>query len=90
MEKRVTPHEVTADFEALLDRARERGETLVVERDGKVLCRIFPAGNVSEPYTGADFLKLLRTLPPVDPEFANDVQAVIDSQPVEVPRSLWE
>ncbi len=79
-----------ADFEALLDRARAEGQTLIVERDGRVLCRIVPGGNGPNPYTGADFLKLLKTLPPVDPEFARDVQVVIDSQPVEVPRSLWE
>ena len=52
MEKRVTLHEVTADFEALLDRARAEGQTLVVERDGRVLCRIVLE---KKPFTGADF-----------------------------------
>jgi antitoxin (DNA-binding transcriptional repressor) of toxin-antitoxin stability system len=86
MEKRVTPHEVTADFEALLDRARAEGQTLVVERDGKVLCRIVPE---KKPFTGADFAKYLETMEWPDPDFGRDLEAAINAQD-EVPRSMWD
>jgi antitoxin (DNA-binding transcriptional repressor) of toxin-antitoxin stability system len=87
METRVTPNEVTAEFEALIDRARERGETLVVERDGRVICRITPE---KKPFTGADFVKLLETMEWPDPDFGRDLEAAINVQEVAVPRSMWD
>jgi hypothetical protein len=88
MEKRVTEHDVTSKFVAMIDNARRSGDTILVERDNKVICRITP--EPAKMSTITDFAKWLETAQWPDPDFGKDLQAVIDSQPIAVPENRWE
>ena len=65
----MTATEASRSFAALLDEA-ERGETIVVTRGGRRIATIGPATAAN----GREVLALL-TGPPIDDEFAADVDA---------------
>ena len=75
MEKRVRVSDVILDFDRLVDAARELGESIVVERDGVVLCRIVPE---KKSYTAGDFAEWLKNAPAIDEDFARDVRDARD------------
>ncbi len=86
---RITATEAARQFSDILNRVKYRGDEFIVERGGEAICRISPAGATSS-FTLGDFVQLMESLEPVDPEFARDVQEIVRSQPVEVPRSRWD
>jgi len=51
----------------------------VVERDGKPICEILPAG--PPKFTGAELANLLRSLPKPDEEYLALVEELIAKQP---------
>lgn len=87
---RITATEAARNFSDLLNRVRYRGESFTIERSGEVVAEISPPATFKRPSTGAELAEFFRNLPPVDPDWADDMQKVIDSQPVEVPRDPWE
>ncbi len=88
MATRITATEVARNLSDVLNRVRYRGESFVVERAGEVVAQIV-APKPETSVTGQTLIEKIRSLPPVDKGFADDVQKAIDSQPVEVPRDPW-
>jgi antitoxin (DNA-binding transcriptional repressor) of toxin-antitoxin stability system len=87
---RITATEAARNFSDLLNRVRYRGESFTIERSGEVVAEISPPASAKRRSTGAELAAFFRNLPPVDPDWADDLQKVIDSQPVEIPRDPWE
>ena len=74
-------------FSDLLNRVRYRGEVFVIERGGEPICEMSP---VKPPrFTGADLLRLLRSLPKPDAGFWDAVEDATRQKPV-LPGSPWE
>ena len=71
----------------MLNRVRYRGESFVIERGGVPIGELRPAAPVR--FTAADLLALMRSLPPVDEEYLDDVEAAARNQPC-LPESPWE
>ena len=85
--RRLSATEAARGFSELLNRVRYRGERFVIERGGVAIGELRPAAPVR--FTGADLLALLRSLPTVDEQFFDDVEAVARNQP-RLPESPWE
>ena len=85
--RRLTATEAARGFSELLNRVRYRGESFLIERGGVPIGELRPAAPV--PFTGADLLALLRSLPPVDDGFFEDVERAAAEQPG-LPESPWE
>ncbi len=85
--RRLSATEAARSFSELLNRVRYRGETFVIERGGVAIGELRPAAPVR--FTGPDLLTLLRSLPPVDAGFLDDVEDGIRNQPGP-PESPWE
>jgi hypothetical protein len=67
---------------------KDRGDDFIVERAGEAVCRIGPINESRR--TMADFVSHLSRLPQTDSQFADDLESVVNSQPVEVPKSPWD
>lgn len=90
MESYIDAAEAAHRFGEILDRVRSRQETFVVTgSSGEPICQITPAAP-RRRFTTTDLADLLDRLPRPDPGFADDLQRVIDEQPVVVPRSAWD
>ena len=61
----------------MLNRVEYGGESFVVERGGKPVCRIEP---VTKNFTCGDLADLLKSLPKPDPEFWDDVEWATKNQ----------
>ena len=85
--RRLTATEAARGFSELLNRVRYRGESFIIERGGVAIGELRPAAPVR--FTGPDLLALLRSLPPVDDGFFDEVERGIAEQP-ELPESRWE
>ena len=85
--RRVSSTEASRSFSEILNLVRYRGETFVVERGGEPVCEIRPVA--PPPFTGADLVAVLRSLPPVDEEYLTEVEALARNQPL-LPESPWE
>ena len=85
--RRVSATEAARNFSDILNRARYRGETFIIERGGEPMCEITPAS--PSRFTGADLANVLRILPPVDEEYLFTLEEIGRSQP-SVPESPWE
>ena len=66
---------------------RYRGERFVIERAGVAIGELRPVAPVR--FTGRDLYALLRSLPPVDDAFLDDVEEAIRQQPA-APEVRWE
>jgi hypothetical protein len=79
--------EAARNFSELLNRVRYRGERFVIVRGGSAIGELRPA----EPlrFTGRDLVALLRSLPPVDDGFLDDVEEFARNQP-QSPEVEWE
>ena len=86
MVSRIPISEAKERLDDLIERIRA-GEQFVIERGGVDVCRIVPA----EPrrMTGEDLVSLLKTLPPPDEGFADDVEDGIRNQGT-APDLKWE
>lgn len=85
--RRLSATEAARGFSELLNRVRYRGESFIIERGGVAIGELRPAAPVR--FTGPDLLTLLRSLPPVDEEFFDDVETAARNQP-SLPESPWE
>ena len=95
MESEISATEAARDFGGILQRVRSHGESFVVTDNGEAVCRIGPVEVVPpsvgpKRFTAAELADLVERLPRPDPGFADDVEAAIASQPLEVPKSPWD
>ena len=86
VERTVTATEASRNLSDLLSRIRYRGETFIVMRGGRPICELRPAS--PGLFTGSDLVTLLRSLPEVDAEYLDAVEATIRDQPM-LPESPW-
>jgi antitoxin (DNA-binding transcriptional repressor) of toxin-antitoxin stability system len=85
--RRLSATEAARTFSDLLNRARYRGESFVIERGGVAIAELRP---VAPPrFTGRDLVALLRNLPAVDEGFLSAVEDAANRQP-QLPDSPWE
>ena len=85
METRVQATELARSLSDILNRVRYRGERFVIERNGQPVAHLGPAEQPSGPTLG-DLVRILERLPPLDEDFAADVEALQSSQPkIELP-----
>ena len=89
METTITATELGRNLSSVLNRVRYRRESFRVERNGEVVATLVPPEEVAKVSTWGDFIELLRTLPPPDDRFADDLEEVHRSQG-ELPPSPWE
>ena len=83
----ISATEAARTFSELLDRVCYRGETFVIERDGKPVCEMSHVKLLR--FTGTDFLTLLHSLPKPDPGFWDAVKDAT-RHAATVPESPWE
>jgi len=78
MESHITSTVAARNFSDILNRVAYRGESFVVERGGRAVCRIVPV----EPkrVTVEEFLESYAKLPKPDPEFWDDVEKATHDQ----------
>ena len=86
MKSRISATEAVRNFSDLISRVRYRGESFIVERGGKPICEILPA--CPPNFSGAEFVKLLRSLPKPDADYLAIVEDLIAKQPT-VAESGW-
>ena len=86
MDIKVTATEAARTFADLLNRVRYRGESFVVERAGEPVCRISPA--TARRCTLADLVRVVESLRPAGPGFADAVEKARKRQP-KLPRNPW-
>lgn len=79
MKIRISAGEAARNFSDLLGRVRYRGESFLVERGGKPVCEISPAGPTR--FTGRDLANLLRELPHPGEDYLALVEALGREQP---------
>ena len=87
MKSRISATEAARSFSELMNRVRYRGESFVVELNGKPICEILPAR--PPKFTGADLAELLRSLPKPDEEYLALLEELIAKQP-SVVESGWQ
>ena len=85
--RRISATEASRSFSELLNRAKYRGESFIIERGGETICEIRPAAPTR--FTGRDLVSLLSSLPPVDAGYLESVESAIENQP-KLPGSPWE
>ena len=83
----VSATEAARNLSELMNRVKYRGESFKIERGGEVICELRPAGIPA--FSGADFVDLMHSLPPVDEEYLDLVVELGRSQP-QMPDSAWE
>jgi antitoxin (DNA-binding transcriptional repressor) of toxin-antitoxin stability system len=86
MKSHISATEAARSFSELMNRVRYRGESFVVERGGKPICEIVPAG--PPKFSGSDLAKLLRSLPKPDEDYFTVVEDLISKQQT-VAESGW-
>ena len=84
---RISATDAARGFSELLNRVRYRGEAFLIERGGVAIGELRPVRPVR--FTARELQTLLRSLPPVDEEFFDDVERAVLEQPT-VPESSWE
>lgn len=85
--RRVSATDAARNFSELLNRVKYRGESFIIERSGEPIGELRPAAPTK--FTGADLATLLRSLPPVDEEYLDVVEALTRSTST-LPDSPWE
>jgi hypothetical protein len=76
--RRISATVAARSFAELMNRVRCRGERFVVERGGKPICEILPAG--SARISGAELAGLLRSLPKPDSQYLSIVEDLTRKQ----------
>jgi prevent-host-death family protein len=88
MATRVTATEASRRLSDFLNRARYRGETFVIVRNGEEVGRLVPPPAGPRP-TLRDLASLVRELPAPDDRFSADLERIRAEQP-EAPGDPWE
>jgi prevent-host-death family protein len=78
--RRLSATEVARRFSDVVNRVRYQNEVVIVERGKEPVCEIGPVESAS-PFTGADLVALLRSLPPPGEEYLEAVAKGIRKQP---------
>ena len=84
--RKISATEASRSFSELLNRAKYRGESFIIERGGEPICEIGPAAPTR--FTGRDLVSLLSSLPSVDAGYLESVESAIENQP-RLPGSPW-
>jgi prevent-host-death family protein len=85
MDTKVTTADLAAHLDEYLDRVRERGERITIERDGESVAVLSPATH-SRVTTLGELVTLLHALPRPDDRFADDLEAIqAEQQPIGPP-----
>lgn len=75
----ITATDASRSFRAVLDAVAEQRATFTVFRHGEPVALVVPPGPRS--LSSDEFLARLRQAPPVDADFADDLDAIRDTQP---------
>jgi antitoxin (DNA-binding transcriptional repressor) of toxin-antitoxin stability system len=86
MKSRISATRAARSFSELMNRVRYRGESFVVERAGKPICEILPAGPPT--FSAGQLAVLLRALPKPDEQYLAIVEDLVARQPT-VAESGW-
>jgi prevent-host-death family protein len=84
MPERVTATRAVREFSELLNEIRYRSKSYIVERNGKPIARLVPAGNLNEGKQLKDLKSLLLSLPSCGDDletFEADLRKIADNQP---------
>ena len=80
METKVQATELARSLSDILNRVHYRGESFVIERNGRPVARLGPAEPQEGP-TLRELVDVLERFPALDKDFADDLEAVQSSQP---------
>ena len=83
----ITSTEAARNLSDLLNRARYRGESFVIQRGGEEVARLEPP-LLRSKVTFGGFLDLLATLEPPDADFWTDLEDIQANQPP-LPEDPW-
>ncbi|HEX9697440.1 MAG TPA: type II toxin-antitoxin system prevent-host-death family antitoxin [Actinomycetota bacterium] len=72
--KKISATDAARGFADLINRVRYQGEQYEVVRNGETVARILPTAP-ARAITASELTELLRNLPPLDPGFADDLEA---------------
>jgi len=81
--KRITATHAARNFSDVLNQVAHHGESFIILRNGEEVGQLVP---VRPTATLGDFLELLSR--PVDPQFAEDLRDIQESQPT-LPEDPW-
>jgi antitoxin (DNA-binding transcriptional repressor) of toxin-antitoxin stability system len=85
MEKRISATRLSRSLGDVLGRIRYRGESFVIERNGKAVARIGPVLSEQPPVRLRDLIEAWQTRR-ADPEFLRDLESVAAADsPIENP-----
>lgn len=81
MKTRISATKASRNFAEILNRVAKKGETFVVERNGRTVCEISPIRR--KTFTAADFAEMIKNAPRPDDQYFDDVEEVIKNrQPI--------
>ena len=89
METKITATELARNLSDILNRVRYRGERFIVERNGETVAVLAPDPSARKVRTVGEFVELMRTLPPVDDEFSDDLRQIRAMQG-KLPSDPWQ
>jgi hypothetical protein len=78
MATHISETEAAGSFPKVMELARDRGESFVLERGGEPICELLPA--TAAKFTGAGLATLLRALPRPDDAYLALVEALAARQ----------
>ena len=78
--RRLSATEVARRFSEIVNRVRYQNEVVIVERGKQPVCEIGPVAAAS-PFTGADLVALLQSLPSAPDGYLEAVEAGVRGQP---------
>jgi antitoxin (DNA-binding transcriptional repressor) of toxin-antitoxin stability system len=79
MVRTISDKELAESLDEVLDRVRDEGEPVVIERDGERLAMLTPAP--AKSITLQEFLEKWETMPKPDKEFWDDLEEIQAHQP---------
>ena len=86
VESHITSTVAARNFSDILNRVAYRGESFVVERSGRPVCRIVPVE--TKGMSVREFAEVLESAPKPDPGYWDDVEKAIRDQP-SLPDVRW-
>lgn len=80
MVTRITATELSRSLSDVLSRVQYRGESFVIERNGREVARLEPSAELQAAATWEDFARLLEEHLPIGDGFADDLEWVQRNQ----------
>ncbi len=84
---RITATEAARKFSEILNRVKFKGESFIVERNGKPICEISPSE--SEGLSTQELVEILKSGPHPDKAYLDILEEITRNQPTVAP-SPWE